>query len=633
MRAHRKALLSGACAAAIYALPPGEARAVPLGRVDDSPVALSVTETSIVAQRFEAREGENPSDQGYFAWLNRLNLLLSWKKLTAGARVDSSLYALRPEDRSFTDGQLARNTQIDGATRFRDAIYPAKLFLTFKTDGLEVTAGDAYAQLGRGLVLSMRKVDELGIDTTLFGAKIVASKDIFSLTLLAGLANPAKVDEPTGRALFLPRPLGPLRDSRGNLLFPADPKGAQPIFGSDRIVGAGLSAGRGLPVVAGTNFVMLTRCAPYSYLPNGVVNGDYFDAPIGTCNETDRATFLDTIPSVGPVIKSRQTINASQSIEVPSLWGHGNFYVEAAIQKRDAENASITNVEGNAIYGSFVATGGPISNTLEVKSYRNFYPLAASVNVSRASAFGNIAYSAPPTAEPVITDTMFGFFNACVTGGRDRFDYRLTPTLLAYASGGFFVTRGEVPGGQCDRIGRSTAQDKDASTDYVTDLSTGVEWRFDDDKSIAFLSATWRNDVTEAGYAYYREGAVQYSVTKYIKGPYSLELAGRHRFRIQRDENIKDPKNEPEGSPWWQGEHQNALKIAPKWIISQGIEYTSFLGLPAFYVNGGIVYKFTSESNVRVYAGQNRGGLRCVSGICRVFPAFSGARVELTLRF
>ena len=31
-------------------------------------------------------------------------------------------------------------------------------------EGVEVTVGDAYVQLGRGLVLSMRKVDELGVD-------------------------------------------------------------------------------------------------------------------------------------------------------------------------------------------------------------------------------------------------------------------------------------------------------------------------------------------------------------------------------------------------------------------------------------------------------------------------------------
>jgi hypothetical protein len=188
-----------------------------------------------------------------------------------------------------------------------------------------------------------------------------------------------------------------------------------------------------------------------------------------------------------------------------------------------------------------------------------------------------------------------------------------------------------VPGGQCDRLGRSTADDKDRTTNYVTDASAGIEWRFDDDKSIAFANVSGRHDVRGSGEPYYREVAAQYSVTKYITGPYAIELAGRHRYRVQDEENLRGTSTR--GEPWVQGEHQNALKIAPKWVISQGFEYTTFIGLPTYYVNGGFLYRFTSDSNIRVYAGQNRGGLRCVSGICRLFPAFSGARVELTVRF
>lgn len=595
-----------------------EARAVDLPSLAGSPVKLDITETSIVSQRFNAREGENPSDQGYFAWLNRLNLVLGWRKFTVGARIDSSIYALRPEDRDFADPQLKRNAIVDGATRYRDAVYPAKLWLMYKTPGLEVTAGDSYVQFGRGLVLSMRKVDELGIDTTVFGAKLVAQKDPFSVTLVAGQANPARVDEPTGRALFLPKSTG-------------EPLGPQPLFGSDRIIGAQIQAGRGLPVILSTHAVRLTKCAPYRYTPEGRVDDNFFSAPIGTCNEADRDIWLATLPSLGPVLASPETINAGQSLEIPSLWGHGNLYLEAAVQQREAERPTDPHTQGNALYGSLVTSGGPFTNTVQFKSYRNFFPLAGGVNVSRASAFGNIAYSAPPTAEEIIQDSMFGFYNACVTGARDRLDYSVTDELVAYTTFGYFQTRSEVPGGQCDRLGRSIADDKSGTTNHVTDASVGLQWRFDEDRSIAFLNFTGRNDVTFKGEPFYRELAAQYSITKYISGPYAIEFAGRHRYRSQENENLRGAGGEAE--PWWQGEHQNALKVAPKWIVSQGFEYTTFLGLPTYYVNGSIFYRLSSESNLRVYVGQNRGGLRCISGICRLFPAFSGARVELTLRF
>jgi len=136
----------------------------------------------------------------------------------------------------------------------------------------------------------------------------------FVTTDVAGLANPARVDEPTGRALFLPRPL------------PNDPLGPQPVFGNDRIVGASITAGRGLPVVLSTNAAVLSRCAPYHYNADGTINDSFLSSPIGTCEEPDRTTFLDKLSNnkVGPVFASRETINASQTLEVPNLYEHVN---------------------------------------------------------------------------------------------------------------------------------------------------------------------------------------------------------------------------------------------------------------------------------------------------------------------
>lgn len=605
---------------------------------------LDVTETSIVAQRFAPRDGlsftlgkPDEKDQSYFYWLNRLNLVLGWKKFTFGLRIDSSLYALRPEDQyadvSPQNASTARGLAVDGATRFRNSIYPAKAWLGYKNGGLEITAGDSYVQFGRGLILSLRKVDELGIDTTLFGGKITVQKDPFGMTLIAGFANPAKNDEPTARAL-LPSAEVPRTATASGIP-------TEPLFGSDRIIGAQLQAGRGLPVILSTHAVRVTKCAPFSYNADGNIETSTYDDTVGrglpqfgTCDEADRLQWLDQLKGLLPSGASRETTNLAQSIEVPSLWGHGSIYVEGAVQKREPVSPAEYDMQGNALYGSVVSTGGPVSNTLEVKSYRNFYPLVGSVNITRASAFSNIAYSIPPTTEPIIADSMFGNFNVCVTGGRDRFDYRFTPTFLGYATFGYWYSRSEIFGGSCDRFGKSTAEGKVAdTTNYITDGSLGIEWRFDDDKSIIFANVSARNDVRDTDVAYYRELATQYSITKYIKGPYALEFTGRHRYRIQDGENIRDASSF-RGEPWRQGEHYNALKIAPKWVISQGFEYTTSISEPVtYYLNGTVIYRFTSDSNVRINAGQNRGGLRCVSGICRVFPAFSGARVELTLRF
>src|SRR5262249_48933961 len=113
--------------------------------------------------------------------------------------------------------------------------------------------------------------------------------------------------------------------------------------------------------------------------------------------------------------------------------------------------------------------------------------------------------------------------------------------------------------------------------------------------------------------------------------PFSVELTGRHRLRREELQNLRNSPDVPE--PWREGEHYTALKIAPKWVISEGFEYTTNLGLPTYYVNVAALYRITSDSNVRIFVGEQRGGLRCVSGICKVFPAFEGAKAEITLRF
>lgn len=612
-----------------------DASAVDLPKLGGSPLKLDITETSIVSQRFREREGENYDDQGYFAWLNRLNLVLGWKKFTFGARIDTAVYGLRPVERNEDPRRLQQLFQ-DGSTRFRNSIYPAKIWFGIKDNGVEVTAGDSYVQFGRGLTLALRKVDELGIDTTLFGGKISVNRDPFAVTLVAGVANPARVDEPTGRALFSSAavPALPAVDpdtgvGTGGFNEPIPP---QPIYGSDRIVGAEITAGRGLPAILSTHFVRLTKCAPYRYDgPDGNIMDNYFDKPIGTCEEGDRLLWFRKLASAtNPVIESRETTNVGQSIEIPSFWGHGNLYLEGAFQRREKTRVRARNTDGNALYGSFVLTGGPVANTIEVKSYRNFWALGGSVNATQAAAFTNVAYSIPPTAEPIITDT-YGNMNVCMNSARDRLDYRLTPTLLAYGAYAYSVTLSEQPGGACDKWGKSKGQAAIDNTDFIHDGTLGVEARFDEDKSSLFANVNARHDMLDNGKPFYRELAVQYSLTKYIAGPYSFELSGRHRYRVQEGENIRG--GDFRGAPWWQGEHYNALKIAPKWVLTQGFEYTTLIGFPTYYFNGGVLYKFTSESNIRVYAGQNRGGLRCISGICRVFPSFDGARVELTLRF
>jgi hypothetical protein len=621
------------------------ARAIDLVLLAKQPVGLEVTETTIVAQHFGARTGEEPGDQGYFAWLNRLNVALSWWRFTLGLRLDSSVYGNRPEDQPVCDGKSLlpcltpqQGTpsqrlvlQADEASRYRDGLYPAKVWLSYAAPGLEVTAGDAYVQFGRGLILAMRKIDELGLDTTLRGGKIAWQADPFALTIVAGIANPARVDEATGRALFLPVSAPGMPPSQ----IPGTTT-AQPLFGSDRILGAEVQAGRGLPVLLSTHGVRLTRCAPVHYAP--MTRDPYdgpFDAPLGSCDPTDTQIWLATLPTAaGPVINASEVDMIGQGLELPNLWGHAKLYAEGALQRRYHDSFPLDpNATGNALYASLSADAGPVTNTLEVKSFRNFYPLAGAVDTTHAIEFANVAYSIPPTTEAVTQDSELGFFSACVDGGRLRTNVRVGRDLLVYGTAAYYHSKSEVDAGGCDAAGHTLSGGLPAAAveTYVWDGVGGIEWFFDDHLSHLFASTGVRDDVTGQDVPFYHELHAEYAFTKHLVGPYSAELTGRHRLRYEQDLNGRGPNGASE--PWHEGDNYVALKVSPKYVVSQGFEYTTLLGQPTYYFNGAARYNFRSDSSVVLFVGEQRGGLRCVSGVCKVFPAFEGARMEVTVRF
>jgi hypothetical protein len=470
----------------------------------------------------------------------------------------------------------------------------------------------------------MRKIDELGIDTTLRGAKVAWQSDPFAATVVAGIANPTRVDEATGRALFLPKEIA------------TDTRGPQPLFGSDRIVGAEIQAGRGLPLVLTTHAVRLTRCAPYHYNQDGSIQSGFFDAPLGSCDPRDTSLWLTSLPAFGATPQASEIDMVGQGFEVPNIFGHGKLYVEGAVQHRFRDQVpDDPSANGNALYASISADAGPFTSTLEMKSYRNFYGVNGAVDLTHAVEFNNIRYTNPPTAELITQDSEFNFFNVCVTGGRMRSDVRFTPQLLTYTAVGYFRSQGEVPGGACDRDGKTISGQlrADQVVTNVWDVMSGIEWNFDRAQGHLFASGGVRNDTKEAGDPFYRELHAEYALTRHVAGPYSIELTGRHRQRWEEDTNVRNAANGAAEQPWHEGEHYTALKVAPKWVFSQGIEYTTLIGFPTYYFNGGVLYRFAEGSNLKVLVGQQRGGLKCVSGVCKVFPPFEGARAELTLRF
>jgi hypothetical protein len=158
--------------------------------------------------------------------------------------------------------------------------------------------------------------------------------------------------------------------------------------------------------------------------------------------------------------------------------------------------------------------------------------------------------------------------------------------------------------------------------------------------------------------AFYREGYIRYDMVFRLAGPFSLQFQGFHRHRF---EPLLDPQHP---KPFTEGENYTALQWSPHISAIFGYEYfakeqceparAQTLSQPARpqrdfcnYVNGGIQWraagvgadkpstKYVAQlfDSVNLFVGQRRGAIRCVSGVCRQFPPFEGARLEITSRF
>jgi hypothetical protein len=124
---------------------------------------------------------------------------------------------------------------------------------------------------------------------------------------------------------------------------------------------------------------------------------------------------------------------------------------------------------------------------------------------------------------------------------------------------------------------------------------------------------------------YYYEVNARYEVVYPLGGPFGLEITGVHRRRYQL---VGGPDE-----PWFEGRQITGVNVGPRWSLAVGLEYDSSGLVPPSYVNGEVRFRPTPASSLGLFVGQRAGALRCVGGVCRVFPPFEGARLDAVVRF
>ena len=598
-----------------------------------TPVAFDVTESSSLLYNFDnrdtrANQAASRANDDWGLFYNRINVLANGGAWQAGLRLDNAWFFRSPNPTQIgLDLESSRPANAGGASapvyfrqkvqeagvelsnRYINWLYPAKYYVTYTSPTLELGLGDGYVAFGHGLVLSLRKLDELASDTTLRGARVTARvrTDQLSLraTAVAGSLNPLRIDPASGRYL-----------------------------GVDSSVTPGFVAltEAGMPRAVSTDFAPNTGdCATFatcSYAPDRIF-GAQAEVSHKAAKFALQGSLLErSTPLASDVVRSADRIaTGSASFELADLGGHGGAYLEIALQDlRHADPSTPKLSPGQAWYLSVNVLSGPLSVLFEAKHYRRFFPLLANVSPLRARELSTLAASAPPTTEALFIDTAFQSFNTCVSGGRLRADLQLSAIASAYAWAGYYESFAESAANETCRVGHDTRN-------RVLDSASGLELHSKDHRSKADVSVGSRVDDSDRPlptaegetHVFYREVYTRHQAALALGGPYSIELQGWHRRRHQ---TIGGPE-----APWSEGDELLGFDYAPHWSVALGFSYDTNPAVPPTYVNGQLGYRISSDSSVSFFVGQRRGALRCVGGVCRVFPPFEGAALDLTLRF
>ncbi|MFT7578940.1 MAG: hypothetical protein ACI9MR_000602 [Myxococcota bacterium] len=347
-------------------------------------MSLDITESLFADYHFVLDDPELPESarEGVVDFRNRLNIRFRFDRFTIGTRLDLAIFPDPPNDAYQND--------------FR----PEELFITGRFGRFVVTLGDDFVSIGRGLALSLRKLDEVGFSTTLRGVHLQYRTPRFKFRVSTGLTNVVNVD------------------SVEEKLVP-DP--------NDFIVAARVDVQPFSALKVGVHAVDIER--RHSELRSGVA-GVFGDDDTGRINGTEfvRSTIFGV------------------NVELPSIADIVTLYAEfdylMNLERRDTlQGLRDVETDGYAFYGSAQGFFDDVTVLVEAKHYDR-YDVSSTLHPDTAQTQGvtqTFSYIIPPTLERIDQRIQN---NTDVTGLRTKVDYAIDKDNSAFLSAAWF---GDAP--------------------------------------------------------------------------------------------------------------------------------------------------------------------------------------------
>ncbi|MCA9550066.1 MAG: hypothetical protein KC933_08530 [Myxococcales bacterium] len=570
----------------------------------------------------------NPSGENFGDLVTTIGGSVGYERFLFAARFDTAFYFHKPVAAESASPLI----QLDLQDRYVNQVRPEYIAFSYNGPDASVVLGDYYMTLGRGMVLSVRKVGDVGVDNKLTGARVTNRVKLpvgdLSLTEFAGWSNIKNYE--TGTGYYYPE-----RPSDA-----ADP--------DKRFYDA-------------LDFVTGGR-AEYSL-------GKYMKV----------GAHAAQIASPEDELGERATVRGyGANVELPRPVKWASLYVEAARLTRDdsrletPKNRQVgqaltdVNEEGWGLYSNANLYFGPATVLIEGKYYDNMFNVfPRGIRQPRRQVLNRLVE--PPTAERPLTLLLA---NNTVYGGRMRVDYRVAPGWVPYLAGGLY--RDNSFGRQSDGTAIDTVPPTNISAIYggarVTQkwAEISVEGGYRTQRNHYSAERKQASDPDEAQRAKDLDGStfrddmhVMLDYRMPVWGPLSVEVALNYLLARQENATVDcrdvpavaetDEEEREVDACNTRGADQVFVSLPDQWhegrlalsvISSQGFSIT---GAYEFYTRQPTVYKqhyfsiggqwkFMDGSIVRALYGGERAGLKCSGGVCRFFPGFEGGRIELEMR-
>jgi len=553
---------------------------------------------------------QNTNDDDFVSVVNYVNMgtisrMKRWT-LSASTRVDTQTLVNTKSQAlcDFDDDGTVTSLEASSCA-YEDDYRLERLTLTADTKYLKITGGDFQASFGRGLGLSVRKISELGIDSTIKGGRVDLKTKPVDITGVGGVGNRQQSDFATRRLYTDPgyphalceQTPGLADDRWGNRLWTSC---------SDIVTGGRVESKLPGKVRLGTHYVFLW----FGELTGGehealhLVGGDIARARI--------AKRWTTFLGASGIMRN---------------YHHREYHPELV-------------EDGVAVYGSNRIDLKDTTILVEGKYYDDYV-------VAKDTAPLTVQYAEPATLEREDQQVPAAANSA---GGRLRVDYTFAKhnltiyaNMLSYA----YAIANEVDMFDPDEGSMlyhayAGIMWRDLKRESTVQASGGYRWEGlqsqpdpDTDKytrklphaevyvvqgvghaggfghSVS-LRADWRREeVLENARAFhFHKGNV---ILGYGMAPYlTFALIGGYSSEFP---NLKDePRLHEQPCPGGEDDPACVRK-------------------PHYYPGGEVRFNFTTGSFLRIFGGRQVGGILCVNGSCRLLPDFEGVRADLVLGF